>query len=299
MLRTSMMALVLGLAGWLAAGGAMAQEPRTALMLSGEAVSPLTIDESGVSGAAPPVQLKLDFKAAVESDASAYRLIASRVFFKAQGPDGGVDTDAVAAGSRNAVAARDVALAVDPLGPVAQSAKTACAAGKGSTGGTRNVTMLVPVVWRVTTGEFAFARLAAGGLRAQEDMLADAAYYSDTKFEDAEAAVAVTVSCKAANVAVAPEPAKGKSAKVEAKTEPKTETGPGARKQADAGETSGTKLVTADAGDGAAAFRCDGGIVRETLAGPGNEVCLCPGHTARRQVGDRSYTCEKRYARNR
>ncbi len=158
--------------------------------------------------------------------------------------------------------------------------------------------MLVPVVWRVTTGQFAFTRLAASGLRPDEAMLSDAGYYGEISTEDAEAAIAIGVICERAEaVASAGQTSTGKK-------EGKKPDEP-ARKVA-AAEVRPVEDTPAEpvpsissVAVGAIALRCEGGMVRETLAGPGHEVCLCPGNTARRQTGERAYTCEGRYARRR
>lgn len=271
---------------------AIAQEQRAALSMTGIEIAPsLTVRNAGSGNAALAAQsrlrLRFDFSASLDDGSVGYRILSSRIFLKAQGSDGGADVDAFAPGFRSGHANEDIEVSVDPLGPVAQSAKAACAAA----GSDKQAAMLVPVVWRVTTGQFAFVRLAAGGLQPEEAMLSDPAYYADTASEDAEAAVPVTVTCEAA-----PPGKPNEQPVAKAKYPPP----PVAKKiaeplpQGEAAVQPATTIAVA-----AETIRCEGGIVRETFAGPGREVCLCPGNTSRRQLGDRAYVCEGRYVRRR
>lgn len=291
------------------AGGcqpAASSEPRLQLTFSGEEVSPGLSVQGGAGGSyslgGTTVNLKLNLIATPQATADGFRLIASSVFLKAEGPDRGKILQGVEIGSASAEGTEEISLAVDPLGPVAQNAKAACVAPNGGMVQQRDVAMLVPVVWRVTSGAFAFARLAAGGLTPQEAMLSDAAYYGDTASEDAETLVTLKVSCKGAQVAAQPAPrAVGEQKIPVAKVQPAVARVPEKPKAVVSEPVAASVQPAAvrETVSNASPFRCEGGIVRETVAGAGHEVCLCPGNTARSQIAERAYTCEKRLARSR
>lgn len=281
---------------------AAAAGQRAVLSLSGsQAASSLTVKGTGQGSRLEQGELRvsLNLKAELQPDASQYRIVGSSVFLKAEGAaaEEAQTSTQLGLGTRVVSGEEDAILSVDPLGPLAQSAKAACSAQKAGSSRTRETSMLVPVVWRVTTGRFDFAALAAAGLQPAEAMLSDVAYYTDRATDEAEASVNVTVICKDMEVAALPreEQPKPKASAPPAKDKP--------QRSEEASEIPAAERMPPasprDQAQTANAFKCDGGIVRETLAGAGYEVCLCPGNTARRQTGERAYACEKRYAARR
>lgn len=242
-------------------------------------------------GAGYRLSLPLTLRANIPAEGEGLRITGARLVVKDEGQEATAAAARVPVGASTWTTADTFTFDAAAQGPLAQNANAACAAQPGS--GLRRASMLVPVVWHVTTGRFGFVRLAAGGLQPDAGMLSDADFYGDKQEEQVEAAIAVTIECPpetAPRVAAnAPAPV---APKASAKAKPKVEMAavtPAPQSPAPAAETSG----------GVQAFACEGGMVRETLAGPGHEVCLCPGNTARRQTGERSYVCEKRFARKR
>ncbi len=242
--------------------------------------------------------LPLALRAETPAGGEGHRITAARLVVKDEGQEAQASDSRVPVGANSWIASDTFSFDAAEHGPLAQNARAACAGAPVSSGALR-ASMLVPVVWHVTTGRFGFVRLAAGGLQPDAAMLADAAFYGDQEEQQIEAAIAVTIDCPAdAADRVAetkPAPAQQTVASI-----PKTKAKPRIVEKV----TPPAPAAPADTGAetavaAAAAFTCDGGMVRETLAGPGYEVCLCPGNTSRRQTGGRSFACEKRFARKR
>ncbi len=244
--------------------------------------------------------LPLTLRAEVDGEGSGQRIIGAQLLIKDEAQEalpGGSD---VPVGATSWIVSDTFTFDAGAQGPVAQNAKVACAASVSPAGGkVRQASMLLPVVWRVTAGRFGFARLAAGGLQPDATMMADARFYGDQHDVETETAVAVTIDCPRHDDVVA-----ASAAKPAPQTPGKTASAAKSKAKAAAPVVNVAAVPADDVREGAMAaamtgFMCEGGIVRETLAGPGHEVCLCPGHTSRRQTGERAFTCEKRFARKR
>lgn len=242
--------------------------------------------------------LPLTLRAETSAEGEGHRITGARLVVKDEGQEAQAADARVPVGANAwSVADKFIFDAADH-GPLAQNARAACAAAPVASG-LRRASMLVPVVWHVASGRFGYVRLAAGGLQPDADMLADAGFYGDQQEEQVEAAIAVTIDCPADAIdrvaEVKPAPAQ-KAVPPAAKTKAKAASAEKAKPAAPA-ELPEQRAETVVAS--ASGFTCEGGMVRETLAGPGHEVCLCPGHTSRRQTADRSFACEKRFARKR
>lgn len=242
--------------------------------------------------------LPLTLRAETSAEGEGHRITSARLVVKDEAQEAQAADARVPVGAKAWSVADTFTFDAADHGPLAQNARAACAAAPVASG-LRRASMLVPVVWHVTTGNFGYVRLAAGGLQPNADMLADAGFYGDQQEEQVEAAIAVTIDCPAdaidrvAEVKAAPVQ---KAVQPGAKTKAKPTNAEKVQPVAPA-EVPQPRAETVAAA--ASAFTCDGGMVRETLAGPGHEVCLCPGHTSRRQTGERSFACEKRFARKR
>jgi hypothetical protein len=276
------------------AGATAAQAERLALTIGPGAEAARLAPQNG----GYRLTLPLTLRAETSADGEGHRITAARLLVKDEGQEAQPADARVPVGANSWIASDTFSFDAADHGPLAQNARAACA-GAPLTSGARRASMLVPVVWHVTTGRF--VRLAAGGLQPDAAMLADAGFYGDQEEQQIEAAIAVTIDCRADGVdrvaetkpdsvqaTVAPAPKTKAKPRIVESAMPKAPPPPA--EPSDSGET----VVAA-----AAAFTCDGGMVRETLAGPGREVCLCPGHTSRRQTGERSFACEKRFARRR
>ena len=245
--------------------------------------------------------LPLTLRAEISGDGSGQRIIGARLLIKDEAQEALSGGANVPVGATSWIVSETFTFDARAQGPLAQNAKVACAASVPPGGGkARQASMLLPVVWRVTAGRFGFARLAAGGLQPDADMMADARFYGDQHDVEAETAIAVTIDCPPGGEDVVAASSAKPAPQSTAKTAP---AGKGKVKSA----APVVKVAAEPADDireGAmpaaiSGFTCEGGIVRETLAGPGHEVCLCPGHTSRRQTGERAFACEKRFARKR
>jgi hypothetical protein len=276
------------------AGATAAQAERLALTIGpgGEAARMTPHDGSF------RLTLPLTLRAQASPEGEGHRITGARLVVKDEGQEAQAADARVPVGADAWTFADTFTFDAADHGPLVQNARAACAAAPAAAG-LRRASMLVPVVWHVMTGRFGFVRLAAGGLQPDADMLADAGFYGDQQEEQVEAAIAVTIDCPAdaidrvADAKTAPVPQTvAPAAKTKAKAKNAEKAVPPA--QAELPEPRAETVVASASG-----FTCEGGMVRETLAGPGHEVCLCPGHTSRRQTGDRSFACEKRFARKR
>lgn len=238
--------------------------------------------------------LPLSLRAGMSTDGEGFRITGARLMIKDEGQEAKPAASRVPVGDTAWQVTETFTFEAAAQGPLAQNARAACASSS-DTPAKRRASMLVPVVWHVTTGSFGYVRLAAGGLQPNADMLADAGFYGDQQEEEVEAAIAVTIECPplgdaVANTRPAAEQQTVQTAKAKSKGKIAAQPDAPAPSPVSSSETSVA---------GAAGFTCEGGMVRETLAGPGHEVCLCPGNTARRQTGERAFSCDKRFARKR
>lgn len=238
--------------------------------------------------------MPIALRAGMSTDGEGYRITGARLMIKDEGQEAKPAASRVPVGETAWHLAETFTFEAAAQGPLAQNARAACASSV-DTSAKRRASMLVPVVWHVTTGSFGYVRLAAGGLQPNADMLADAGFYGDQQEEEVEAAIAVTIECPpAGDTIVSATPAAAQAAQPSAKAKSKGKIAA----QPDAPAPPPTASAET-VGAAAAGFTCEGGMVRETLAGPGHEVCLCPGNTARRQTGERAFSCDKRFARKR
>lgn len=273
---------------------AAARAERLALTIApGEEAARMTLQEGRYR-----LTLPLTLRATIPVANEGHRITGARLIIKDEGQEAAAEASRVPVGANSWIVADSYTIDGADHGPLAQNARAACAAAPVSPGA-RRASMLVPVVWFVTSGRFGFVRLAAGGLQPDADMLADAAFYGDQQEEQVEASIAVTIDCPAEAVArgaeADPESVQQGRAPA-AKMQPRSKIVEKASPSAQAGPADAGALSVAAA---TSEFTCEGGMVRETLAGPGYEVCLCPGHTARRQTAERSFVCERRFARRR
>lgn len=318
--------LTAALVGYVSLSAAvLAGEQRMALQLvPGEAGGVLAV--TAMNGQAriadETLSLNLALSGGVTPDAAGYRVIASELYLKQAGRAAGatlVPLDGTPA--RTVAHSGSFAFAVDPLGPLGQDAVALCAGAGGRAlpdGTAARFTMTVPVVWRVTTGRFNFRAFASDGVTPTEAVLANADYYAEQVAEEAETAAAVEVRCEPRALA----------AIAGAKAKPET-TKPTAAKTTDASAAAKSASVTTETAPAVPAAQklvadatpapasvaaapvttaepampvCQGGMVRETaggLVGESAYVCLCPGHTVRKETSPGAFACARRLARGR
>lgn len=272
-----------------------------------------------------PLSLSLALDGRVADDASGYRVIASELYLKQSGRAAGVTKVALDGTPQRALTQSGTfAFDIDSSGPLAKDAAALCASAGGRAlpaGTAARFTMTVPVVWRVTTGRFNFRSFASRGVTPAEEVLANPDYYAEQAVEETEAAAIVDVTCDAIAMAAGPDlkpkaapaaatatakPDKAKAAQVAkgagASAAAKTNTPEVQRLVAEVAsvdEAGASKPVTLEA---AAEPVCDGGMVRETgsgVEGASGFVCLCPGHTVRRETSPGAFACTRRLARGR
>lgn len=300
--RTALLVLAVAVNGAAASPDTARAGDRLDLTLSGEPAGGLAVRQA--AGAAyemteSRLTVQLALQAAVRADASGYRITGSSLALRGAGGAQGSEVQfPITPGARSISNTQDVEFAVDPLGAVAQSAKAACASAPGA----GETVMRVPVVWRVTTGRFAFANLAREGLQPAEDMLANAAYYSERASEEAETALSVAITCEGAEAAAAvasfePAPprlkheAKGTAAPAKARAIPE-------KKMARAEPALEKNEPEKTGSEQKEQPVCDGGMLRQTST-TAEPVCLCPGNTTRRETSAGRFVCEKRFAKRR
>lgn len=289
----------LGLAGAVLAGAVLVfSGPAAADRLSMQAEQTgarplLKLDTStGRFEADATLTIGLDLAATVNTGDG--RIMSSELYLKQAGAVAGVVGAApTEAPWRTLSLAKSFVFAVDPMGPIAQNAVAVCA--RSALG--RDVTMSVPVAWRVKTGRFNFRWIDYGVVDPTGDVATNPDFYSDQQVEETEAQVLVDVRCLGAQVVAATRTAPRELAPAAAAAPARPGNPEPRRTQS---QTSGVQLAreTVTAADAADKPVCDGGMVRET-AEPVRYVCLCPGHTRRVAAGQNAFACERKLATRR
>ncbi|MEQ1715019.1 MAG: hypothetical protein ABL907_03375, partial [Hyphomicrobium sp.] len=126
------------------------------------------------------IAVALDLDAAVRAGAENLRIIDSDLYLKQAGLAAGMTgASGTGAPQRSMSLAGSYEFAVDPLGPVAQNAVSACSRAANGT-----VVMSLPVVWRVTTGRFNFRWIDYQAVAPSQEIASNPDFYADQAVEE-------------------------------------------------------------------------------------------------------------------
>lgn len=245
--------------------------------------------------------LPLKLSASLGEDAGGRKFTGSELFLKAEGS--GKDARALAALPDGAPVKRiemhkPFAFQIQPQGPVAQNAISACNGLPASErASVHKVSMSVAVVWRVTTAKFNFKWTSYDQVAPSDDIQNNPDFYSGKESSEAEVSVDVAVACQpiagAAVVAAQPSTTNASTGPVrKVSLNPVTDDAKSVAHTAPITPVAASPVTTASLADNGKP-QCDGGMVRQVGSSDGGYLCLCPGNTKRVETSANAFACER------
>lgn len=187
---------------------------------------------------------------------------------------------------------------IDPVGPVAQNAISACNSlpGGQSSAEIRTATTTVTLIWRVVTGHFNYKWVTYDRIAKGDEISTNPDFYGDRETHETEMAVRVTVACAPLPASVAKAEADKPAVKPLAATKATPQPVP-VTARAGSPTASITKVSADTSTPKAGKPVCGGGFIRQMQSGDVPFLCLCPGNTQRVETGTNAYKCDRRSGR--
>ena len=254
------------------------------------------------------LSLVLRLAAEMTSEGAGAKIVASDLFLKQVGS--GKDAAPVSAmdgqGPQRAVRLEQpFSFPIDPLGPVAQNAISACNSlshSSQSSSEVRETTMTVPVLWRVVTGRFNYKWVTYDRVASADEISQNLDFYADRAAEEIETSARVTVACAPVVAAVATKSQVKPASKTEVAEKIAVDEKPlepvkpvAARHETAPVVTKASVTAPANTVEKPV---CRGGFIRQMQSGDVSYLCLCPGNTQRVESGTNAYSCERRSGRS-